>query len=98
MKSTVYLIVEASRKYGRQMPDYDGLREVTGTRIVGHRLKRPASLAKDQVAVRVTLDVPNEIFDPISPMATVTIPSDLALRRPVEVEAVDANEPDEDEA
>jgi hypothetical protein len=95
MKTTTYLIVEARRSIYPPVDPETGLRQVGSVHVVGQRVSRPAKLARDQVAVKVTLEVPNEIFNPITPSAVVTIPTDLALRLPVEVEAEDANAPTE---
>lgn len=91
MRTHTYLIVEAKRGYGPRDPE-TGLRPVHEGRVVASRTNRPAKLEIDQIAVKVTLDVPGSAFDPVMPTAVVTIPEDLALRGPIEVEADDANE------
>lgn len=89
--TTTYLIVEAKRAYGLTNPE-TGLKPVNEVRVVGSRTNRPAKLERDQIAVKVTIAVPDSAFNPVTPTAVVTIPGDMALRGPIEVEADDANE------
>lgn len=93
-KATAYLIIEATRGYGLRDPE-TGLRPVTSARVVASRANRPAKLERDQVAVKVTVDVPDQAFAPIMPAALVVVPDDL-IQRSVEVEAHNAGEADND--
>lgn len=92
MRANVYLIVEATRSNYPPADPETGLRQVGSVKVVGSRQSRPSRLERDQIAVKVTLDVPASAFNPITPTAVVTIPEDLTLRLPIEVEATDAND------
>lgn len=94
-KATAYLIIEATRGYGLRDPE-TGLRPVTSARVVASRANRPAKLERDQVAVKVTVDVPDQAFAPIMPAALVVVPTDL-VQRAVVVDAQDATEGADDE-
>lgn len=90
--ATAYLIVHADRsQYAFRHPD-TGLRPVQAARVVALRQGRPAKLERDEVAVKVTVRLPVEAFEPLTPTAIVTVPTDLALRGPIEVDAVQAND------
>lgn len=93
--ATTYLIVEASRRYGPRDAE-TGLRPITSARVVGSRANRPAQLELDQVAIKVTVEVPDAAFAPITPAALVVVPEDL-IQRAVVVEAHDATEGPGDE-
>lgn len=87
--STAYLVIEASRTgFGPAQQD-TGLRRVTGSRVVAMRANRPSKLVKDQIAVKVTVRVPEDAFNPLTPEAVIVVPSDLTLRAPLEIEAVE---------
>ncbi|MBE9924452.1 hypothetical protein G8C93_00910 [Cellulosimicrobium cellulans] len=90
--ATAYLVVRADRQtWGR--PDAEsGLRPIESARVVALRQGRPAKLERDEVAVKVTVRLPVEAFEPLTPAAVVTVPTDLALRGPIEVDAVQAND------
>lgn len=88
--ATCYLVIEATRsRYGTSNPD-TGLRPIESTRAAALRIGRPLRLAKDQVAVKVTVRLPSAAFDPLQPTALITVPEDLIQRGPIEVEASDA--------
>lgn len=91
LDATGYLVLQANRsRYGTL--NAAGLRGVNGAKIVAFRSNRPAKLERDQIAVRVTVRVPDVVFDPISPDALIVVSEDLVKRGPIEVEAIDANE------
>lgn len=92
LDTTVYLILEGRRRqYGRVNPA-TGLRPVDRVLVAGIRVGRPARLAADQVAFRVKLDVSPALFDPASPVATITLPDGLGIRGPIDVVAVEPEE------
>lgn len=92
VRATTYLVLEASRyRYGRPDPE-TGLKPVDSIRVVASRVNRPAQLERDQVAIKVTVEVPEGAFDPITPAALVVVPEDLIDRRPIDVEAEDATD------
>lgn len=94
MKTSVYLIVKASRaRYGQLHPE-TGLKRVESVRVVGMRQNRPARLERDEIAVKLTIDTPSEAFNPIMPIAEVVIPKELVRQPRIEIEASDANEGD----
>lgn len=91
-KTSTYLIVEARRtSYGPVNPD-TGLRPVGSVHVVGQRANRPAKLSVDQIAVKVTIEVPESTFNPVLPIASIVVPEDMALRGPIQADVEDANE------
>lgn len=93
-RTSTYLVVEARRtKYGPVNPD-TGLRSVQSVHVVAQRANRPAKLSVDQIAVKVTIEVPDSAFNPVLPIATIVVPEDMALRGPIEADVEDANEDD----
>jgi hypothetical protein len=47
---------------------------------------RPSTLTGDQVAIRVTVEIPSAAFDPINPEVTIMVPEEL-IQYPITVEA-----------
>lgn len=92
VRTTTYLVLGASRsRWGR--PDTEtGLMPVDSVSVVRSLKNRPAQLERDQIAVKVTVEVPANAFDPIAPAALVVVPEDLIDRRhlAIDVEAHDA--------
>ncbi|MGM7422993.1 hypothetical protein [Cellulosimicrobium sp. CpK407] len=94
--ATAYLVIRAERNAWRPPDPETGLRPVRGARVVALRQGRPAKLERDEVAVKVTVRLPTEAFEPLTPTAIVTVPTDLALRGPIEVNARDMNDEEVD--
>jgi hypothetical protein len=90
-RATAYLIVKAERSRYVSADRETGLRPVGAVKIIGSRQGRPAKLERDEVAIKVTVEIPDAAFQPFSPSALVVVPTDLALPGPIGVEAVDAN-------
>lgn len=91
VRATAYLTIQAVRyRYGRPDPE-TGMLKITGAKVVKSTQSRPERLERDQIAVKVTVEIPEAAFDPISPAAVIVVPTDLALRGPIDVEALDAN-------
>lgn len=91
-KTSTYLIVEARRnKYGPVNPD-TGLKSVASVHVVAQRTNRPAKLTVDQIAVKITIQVPDSAFNPVLPIATIMVPEDMTVRGPINAEVADANE------
>lgn len=88
--ATGYLVIEATRRQWGSLDEF-GLRDVVGTRIVALRANRPAKLARDQIAVRVTVEVPVGAFNPVTADVAVEIPDSRVLHGPIGIEATDAN-------
>lgn len=92
VRATTYLILDATRtRWGSADPE-TGLKPVESVRVAASRVNRPAVLERDQIAIKVTVEVPTGAFDPITPAALVVVPEDLIDRRPIDVEAEDATE------
>lgn len=94
VRTTTHLVLEGTRSvWGRAHPD-TGLKPVDSVRVVKALANRPAKLERDQIAVKVTVEVPANAFDPISPAALVVVPEDLIDRRAlaIDVEASDATQ------
>jgi hypothetical protein len=54
---------------------------------------KPANLAVDTVAVKLTVDLPPEVFDAFAAEATVIVPAEL-VQHPIAVTVEDNGEPD----
>lgn len=91
-RATAYLIVKAERSRWSDVSADTGLRRVDSIKVVGSRQSRPQKLERDEIAVKVTIEVPDVVFSPITPSALVVVPSDMAMRGPIGVEAEDASE------
>ena len=84
MKRSTYLIIENRTKQGTySLPDFA---------IVGCRANKPP-IGKDQVAVKVNIELPDNTFKSFIPEVNITIPDELLIRGgDVEVTAVDPEE------
>lgn len=90
--TTAFLIVQAVRKsHGRSDLD-TGLRPIDSIRVVASRQNRPSRLERDQIAVKIQLEIPDSAFGPVTPSAVVRIPESYVSRADVEVEGLDATE------
>ena len=90
-RASAFLVLKATRcRYGVPDPD-TGLRPVDTLRVVAMRQSRPRTLDPDEIAVKISVEVPDAVFDPISPVALVVVPSDLAMRGPIEAEVENSN-------
>ncbi|QIG58281.1 hypothetical protein SEA_SKOG_129 [Gordonia phage Skog] len=76
VQATTHLVIEGSRYYTNG--------DVTGARVVAARANKPSKLGRDQIAIKVTFEVPAELFEPISPEAVIKIPPGHALSGPIE--------------
>lgn len=95
VRATTYLVLAATRaSYGWRAGPETGLKPVESMRVVKSLANRPEQLGRDQITVKVTVEVPANAFDPISPAALVVVPEDLIDRRrlSVDVEAGDATQ------
>lgn len=77
MNTTVYVIVKAKRSTGPK-------RFVHGITVVRMTKTRPR-LKRDEIAVRLTIDIPPEAFNEIAPDVKITVPTDLVVQPEVEV-------------
>ena len=57
------------------------------------RMGKPATLKRDEIAVRLTVEIPDEAFQPLEPTAVITIP--LERTRPPVVEVTGITKPAE---
>jgi len=69
-KASTYLILEAKRSNWYDLDEH-GLRPVEAVRVIASRTNRPTKLARDQIAVRVSVEVEDSAFSPVT--------ADLAL-------------------
>lgn len=93
--ATTYLVLEAHRLtyyYGKTT--VDGLKPVESMKVVAVRQGRPTKLARDQIAVRVTVAVDEAVFSPIT--ADLALHIDPAnLIRPVVADVAPEPAPEE---
>lgn len=80
VKATGYLVLKGDRRYEPIDPK-TGLRPVGSAKITGARQSRPGRLERDEVLIKVTVQIPASVFDPIMPQALVIVPEDLVLAR-----------------
>lgn len=89
VKATAFLIIEGHR----YLAVFDES-EVAGARVTGVRQNTPKKLDKDQIAIKVTFEVPKAAFEPLMPEAVIVVPeSMIAARSEIEGTVVD---PDDD--
>lgn len=92
LRTTGYVVLEGKRSQYGSPSDETGLRELSSIRMAELRINRPRTLKRDQISVKVTIEVPAEAFDPIAPAALIVVPGDLIQRGPITTEATDAND------
>lgn len=69
IRATAYLIIRA---------DVTGNGQVRAAKISASRQSRP-DLAWNEVAVRVSIDLPRSIFERITPEAVIDVPDDIVV-------------------
>lgn len=84
MKTTFYVAVEP--RFNRYWPER--LMKLIATKVT---TKKP-SLSNGAIAVKLTLEIPDEAFMPFEPAAIIHVPAELVTKDEISVEAVDANE------
>lgn len=88
-KATCYLQVQP------EFFRYLGEQKVREARIVRMTQRPPEGNQRGgTVLVKITVDIPDGAFLPLRPEAVVVIPEGMALTKPIEVEAEDANDLD----
>ena len=87
---TAYLVIEGERyRYGTTDPT-TGLKTVSKAKIVAVRQSRPKVLELDQIAIKVTIQLPSAAFDPIAPQALIVVPTEMIISgEEIVVEAVE---------
>lgn len=88
VEATAHLVVSGKRTYGPL--NANGIRSVSEARIARMTANKPQRLEADEVAVKVTIRLPAEVFDPLTPTAVLTIPEDMVQRGVIEIEAGEA--------
>jgi len=88
VEASGYIVVKGNRRYGA-MNGTTGMRNVADVRLDRMLTNRPASLAADEVAVRVKIVLPVEAFDPPSPSVVVVVPMELVQQPEITVEATE---------
>lgn len=89
--ASAYLVVKGVRNAYGFRDDETGLKPISEAKITTARQSRPAKLGPDEVLVKVTVQLPKKVFDPITPSALVIVPEDMILdRHQIEVEATDS--------
>lgn len=89
--ATGYLIIKAHRNQYGVKDRETGLRPIQSAKIGDVRQNRPSTLARDEVLIKVTVQLPSSVFDPISPQALIVVPEELVLDRH-QIEATAAEE------
>lgn len=82
--TSVYLIVSAKRSSFGRDPE-TGLYPIRSVRVVGLRQSRPKYLERDEVVVKIAVEIPGTIFNPFTPEATVVVTDDSQVARWTEV-------------
>ncbi|SIJ98399.1 hypothetical protein [Mycobacteroides abscessus] len=86
--ATGYLVLEAARSSWRK--GFDGLGSIDQVKIAAYRANRPSTLARDQIAVKVSITVDDAEFSPITASLALTLDPSRVIH-PV-VEAVEPGE------
>ena len=88
VRATAYLVIEGKRNQYLRADQETGLRPLEdAARVAEMRVNRPRVLKRDQIAVKVTVEIPKAAFDPIAPAALIVVPDDLVIHGPIEVQA-----------
>lgn len=84
-----YLVLRGKRTWGPTNPE-TGLVDVSEMRIVAFRKEQPQGLEADDVVIRIKIEMPNRIFDPLRPAAVITVDDEalIAARGAAEIRAV----------
>ncbi|QRY48105.1 hypothetical protein JVX93_15740 [Mycolicibacterium boenickei] len=82
VEATGYLTVEGERSR------YNATKSVVRAKLARLTQGKPAVLTADQVAVKVTIQIPAKAFDALQPEAVIIVSEEL-VQHPVEVEAVE---------
>lgn len=80
--ASAYLVVKGTRMtfYGAKNPE-TGLYPVREAKITQARQGRPPKVGPDEVLVKVTVQLPKSVFDPITPSALIVVPEEMILDR-----------------
>jgi hypothetical protein len=82
VRATGYVVVEGRRS--RYYPDNG----VESARLVAVKQNKPTTLTGDQVAIKVTIELPKAAFEALRPEALIVVPEEL-IQHEVQVEAVE---------
>lgn len=84
-----YLVLEGKRS-AYKPKQANGLHPVETARAVSLKANQPKTLGKDQIYMKIRVQVPASAFDPIAPSALIVVPEDLIGKTTeVVVEALD---------
>jgi hypothetical protein len=91
--ATGYLVVKGARShYGPSDPE-TGLKSIDSAKITMARQGRSPRLGADEILIKVAIQLPKSVFDPITPSALIVVPEELILdRHTIEVEATEEAE------
>lgn len=78
--ATFYVRIKAKRGRAYYANTIEGVQATSLTQT------KPASLGKDEVAIKLTVRLPDAVFDALTPEAVVIVPAELVQQR-VEVDA-----------
>lgn len=81
VKATAYLVVKGKRRRYRPLT-------VDSASITRVTQNKPATLTGDEIAVKVTIELPAAAFEALQPEAVITVAENL-IQFPVEVEAIE---------
>lgn len=85
-----YLVLEGKRSTYKPK-QANGLYPVESIRAVAIKANQPKTLGKDQIYMKIRVQVPGVAFDPIAPSALIVVPEDL-IGKNIEV-TLDALDP-----
>jgi hypothetical protein len=93
VKATAYLQVQPEYSYwAKNRREFDKPGSIQGAKVVGATQNRSQKPRQGTVEVKITIEIPKGAFLPLRPEAIVVIPEALTAPHPIEVEAADAND------
>lgn len=93
IKASAYLVVKATRSRFGPPSAVTGLRPIDTAKISQARQSRSPYLERDEILIKVTVQLPASAFDPIAPQALIVVPEGLVLdRHEIEVTADEDSE------
>jgi hypothetical protein len=92
--ASAYLVVKGTRSpYWGSKNSETGLYPVREAKITQARQGRPTKVGPDEVLVKVTVQLPKSVFDPITPSALIVVPEEMILdRHEIQVAAIEEAE------
>ena len=92
VRVTGYVTVQGRRaRYGNNVDEITGLRPVESA-VIDKITKGAPATGRDQIAFRVTFEIPVGVFDPLNADVVISVPVEMIGRHVIEAEVVPGGE------